>query len=135
MIIGSVTSAPNIYARRIQNDTTYVAPVTRIENDYPQEDPSDYLTNSDRALLNHLQSGVVDVDAAAGSPVAVLAREIARARATGTVPPERPLSEQELSTLVQQALAMGVRPVTPQIHARLSALTDKRTSVRLDVVL
>ena len=136
MQIGSVTSAPNVYGPRDPQRIYGIAPVARISGDFTDEDPLDHLTKADRALLAHLQAGVIDVDRADGTAIAFLAKEIAYVRASGIIPPDRPLSDGEIGILVQQALASAVRPMPPETHGRMTAFVPHgRSMVRLDVLL
>ena len=136
MQIGSVTSAPNVYGPRQAHRPEMVTPVRRIEGDFPDQDPLDHLTHADRALLAHLQAGVVDVDRAEGTAIAYLAKEIAYVRAAGILPPERPLTHNEISMLLQQALSYAVRPMAPETLTRMTSYLPKgRSTVRIDVLL
>ena len=136
MHIGSVTSAPNVYGARDPQRVYGISPVARINGDYPDEDPMDHITGSDRALLAHLQGGVVDVDGSEGTAIAVLAKEIAYVRAAGVIPAERALTEGEITQLVRHAMAIAVRPVAMETHSRMSAyLPQGRAVLRVDVLL
>ena len=136
MRIGSVTSAPNVHRAREIYGTQVITPVARISADFPEQDPLDQLTGSDRALLAHLQAGVVDVDGSEGTAIAVLAKEIAHVRAAGVIPGGRSLTDAEITQLVRHAMSIAVRPVSLDTHSRLSAyLPQGRTSVHMDVLL
>ncbi|PPK97469.1 hypothetical protein CLV92_104290 [Kineococcus xinjiangensis] len=136
MHIGSVTSAPNVYGARDPQRIYGISPVARINGDFPDQDPLDHLTGSDRALLAHLQAGVVDVDGSDGTAIAVLAKEIAYVRAAGVVPAGRSLTEGEISQLVRHAMSIAVRPVAMETHSRMSAfLPQGRAMLRVDVLL
>ena len=136
MQIGSVTSAPNVYGVRATQRIQGVPPVERISSGFTDGDPLDHLTGSDRALLSHLQAGVVDLDASEGTAVAVLAREIAYVRAVGLVPAERALTDSEIGTLVRSAMTVAVRPVGAETQRRLSGyLPQGAAMLHVDVLL
>ncbi|GAB7193524.1 hypothetical protein NUM3379_42340 [Kineococcus sp. NUM-3379] len=136
MRIGSVTSAPNVYSVRETQHIQGITPVARVNANFTDEDPLDFLTQADRALLAHLQAGVVDLDRSEGTAIAHLAKEISYVRAAGIIPGDRPLTDIEIGILVQQALSHAVRPMAPETHSRMTAYVPRgRSVVRLDVVL
>ena len=136
MHIGSTTSAPHVYGPRVPQRIHGIAPVTGVNTAFPDQDPLDHLTGSDRALLAHLQAGVIDVDRMSGTAVAALAREIAHLRATGIVPEGRPLTSDEISLLVTIAMSAAVRPMPAEVHARVvSHLPRSGATSRVDILL
>lgn len=138
MRLGTVTSAPAVRtASRLDgvSGTESVTPARRITPEWIDEDPLDELTQSDRALLGHLYGGgdeTVDVSAA---PVASLAREINRERASGMVSDHRDLTAEDLRRMIGRLTFTAKEPVPVEVQLRLMTMLNGSTQGRLDVVL
>lgn len=138
MRLGTVTSAPAVRtASRLDgvSGTESVTPARRISPEWIDEDPLDELTQSDRALLGHLYGGgdeTVDVSAA---PVASLAREINRERASGMVSDHRDLTAEDLRRMIGRLTFTAKEPVPVEVQLRLMTMLNGSTQGRLDVVL
>ncbi|WP_432561004.1 hypothetical protein [Kineococcus sp. SYSU DK003] len=139
MRLGTVTSAPAVRsASRLDgiDGTSAVTPVRRITADWIDEDPLDELTQSDRALLGHLygedEEGAHEVGAA---PIATLAREINRERASGMVSEGRDLTAEDVRRMVGRLTFTAKEPVPVEVQLRLMVLVNGSTQGRLDVVL
>ncbi|WP_432543118.1 hypothetical protein [Kineococcus sp. SYSU DK002] len=110
-----------------------VTPVRRITPEWIDEDPLDELTQSDRALLGHLY-GFEDLEAGA-APVASLAREINRERASGMVSEQRDLTAEDLRRMIGRLTFTAKEPVPVEVQLRLMVMLNGSTQGRLDVVL
>ncbi|WP_432513160.1 hypothetical protein [Kineococcus sp. SYSU DK001] len=136
MRLGTVTSAPAVRtASRVDglSGTEAVTPVRRITPEWIDEDPLDELTQSDRALLGHLYDlGDLEVGAA---PVASLAREINRERASGMVSEQRDLTAEDLRRMIGRLTFTAKEPVPVEVQLRLMVMLNGSTQGRLDVVL
>ncbi|MEZ0491040.1 hypothetical protein AB2L28_02165 [Kineococcus sp. TBRC 1896] len=139
MRLGTVTSAPAVRTASQLNGlsgTESVTPVRRITPEWIDEDPLDELTQSDRALLGHLygtdEDGRLDVSAA---PVASLAREINRERASGMVSDDRDLTAEDLRRMIGRLTFTAKEPVPVEVQLRLMTMLNGSTHGRLDVVL
>ncbi|MEZ0166602.1 hypothetical protein AB2L27_17725 [Kineococcus sp. LSe6-4] len=139
MRLGTVTSAPAVRtASRLDglSGTESVTPVRRITPEWIDEDPLDELTQSDRALLGHLygagEDGGLDVSSA---PVASLAREINRERASGMVSDHRDLTAEDLRRMIGRLTFTAKEPVPVEVQLRLMTMLNGSTHGRLDVVL
>jgi hypothetical protein len=115
--------------------TDAVTPVRRITPEWIDEDPLDELTQSDRALLGHLY-GAGDPSQDVGSaPVASLAREINRERASGMVSDQRDLTAEDLRRMIGRLTFTAKEPVPVEVQLRLMTMLNGSTQGRLDVVL
>jgi hypothetical protein len=139
MRLGTVTSAPAVRsASRLDgvDGTSAVTPVRRITADWIDEDPLDELTQSDRALLGHLYGEDEEGGREVGSaPIATLAREINRERASGMVSEGRDLTAEDVRRMVGRLTFTAKEPVPVEVQLRLMLLVNGSTQGRLDVVL
>ncbi len=138
MRLGTVTSAPAVRtASRLDgvSGTESVTPARRITPEWIDEDPLDELTQSDRALLGHLYGGLDETVDVSAAPVASLAREINRERASGMVSDHRDLTAEDLRRMIGRLTFTAKEPVPVEVQLRLMTMLNGSTQGRLDVVL